>query len=435
MNPRAISALLLVQVVKDGRSLTEVLSSLSQTHPNLSEPGLVKALCYEVLRWYFQLQTLLDRLMNKPLKSKDSDIYLLLMTGLCQILFFRTPDYVAVTETVHATKDLDKVWASKLVNAVLRNFLRDQKRIMKEIEGSPASRYSHPNWLIKRLKQAWPDSWESILLANNEHPPLSLRVNLWKLSREDFLQQLSTAEIEATLPIFSNAGITLKTPVDVSTLPGFSSGFFSVQDISPQLAPTLLELQSGHRVLDACAAPGGKTLHILETEPELTALVAIDVSESRLNKAKETWLRLGLPDKITWLVENAEETTSWWDGQLFDRILLDAPCSATGVIRRHPDIKILRKAEDILTLARQQLRLLSALWQTLKPGGILLYATCSVLPQENVEVIQQFLDKTEDASEIKIISNWGIPCVVGKQILPGQDGMDGFYYVKLTKRS
>ncbi|MDF3054532.1 MAG: rRNA methyltransferase [Gammaproteobacteria bacterium] len=433
MNPRAIAVLLLIQVVEKGHSLTEVLTSLPQRHPQLTEQAFVKALCYETLRWYLQLQTLLDRLLEKPLKSKDSDVSLLMMIGLCQMLFLHTPDHVAVTETVTATQDLKKPWAAKLVNAVLRNFLRQREVFLEAIKTSPACVLAHPNWLIKQLKSAYPSRWELILSANNAHPPLSLRVNLQKISRTDFLQQLSAAKIEASVSAVSEAGVLLKTPRDVLSIPGFLEGWFSVQDISPQLAPGLLDLQEGQRVLDACAAPGGKTLHILETASDLAELVALDISAVRLEKAKETWVRLGLPDRITWVAENATDTHAWWDGRLFDRILLDAPCSATGVIRRHPDIKLLRKATDIPRLAEQQFDLLNALWETLAPNGLLLYATCSVLQQENSEVVQRFLAEHEDAKEVKILSEWGVSCEVGKQILTGDMDGDGFYYAKLRK--
>lgn len=433
MNPRAIAALQLVLVIRDGRSLTDVLSSLPQAHPDLSELGLVKALCYEVLRWYLQLQTLLTHVMDKPLKDKDLDVQLLLMVGLCQILFLRTPDHAAVTETVNATKDLKKPWAAKLINAVLRNFLRQQTHLMTEMGKSPASQYAHPNWLIKQLKRAWPNDWESLLEANNAHPPFSLRINQQETTREQFIKQLSDVKLETTISPVSDVSLILNTPTDVTALPGFSAGFFSVQDISPQLAAPLLDLKPSQRVLDACAAPGGKTLHILETEPDIAELVAIDISETRLEKAKESWLRLKLADKITWIAQNAEEVEQWWDGNQFDRILLDAPCSATGVIRRHPDIKLLRKAADIQNLTHLQTNLLNALWKTLKPNGILLYATCSILPQENTDVIEAFLNTHTDASEVKIQSNWGVACEFGKQILTGQDNMDGFYYAKLRK--
>lgn len=414
MNPRAIAALALTHVVKEGRSLTEVLPASS----------LAKALCYETLRWYFQLQYLLSQLLEKPLKPKDTDITLLMMIGLCQLLHLRTPDHVAVTETVNAAQDLKKPWASQLINAVLRNFLRRKDELLNNIH-SPATLFAHPNWLIKMLKQASPKNWEAILQANNQHPPLSLRVNLQKISRALFLQQLQAANICAHISPYSDAGVILDTPCDVASIPGFSAGQCSVQDISPQLAPALLDLKKGLYVLDACAAPGGKTMHILETEPLLARLVALDISATRLRQAQDTEQRLGLPHKIDWIVNDAQRPDLWWDGQPFDRILLDAPCSATGVIRRHPDIKLLRKPEDIPRLARQQLALLNALWPTLCPGGILLYATCSVLPQENSEVIQQFLAEHHDAREIKIERN---------QILPGQDNMDGFYYAKLLKK-
>ncbi|HVV69667.1 MAG TPA: 16S rRNA (cytosine(967)-C(5))-methyltransferase RsmB [Gammaproteobacteria bacterium] len=432
MNPRTIATKILTEVTENGRSLTSALSLIDK-QPKITEPALIKELCYGVLRWYFRLTALLSELMKQPLKAKDADVSNLLLIGLYQIIYLRIPDHAAVTETVNAVRDLKKPWATGLINAVLRNFLRNHETLQTKLDANPVSRYAHPLWLIKMLQQTYPDAWESILTANNQHPPLCLRVNALQISRDDYLTLLAAHGINAFAVPFAPQGVVLTEPQDVNRLPGFAAGQCSVQDSAAQLAASLLMLAPGQRVLDACAAPGGKTAHIIEQQPNIAALVAVDEDEERLDKAIQNWQRLQLPKQIQWQVANAAQTT-WWDGQLFDRILLDAPCSATGVIRRHSDIKLLREAKDISALAAEQKALLIALWPLLKPGGLLLYATCSILPQENEEVVLGFLREELTAEEQKITASWGLAKSVGRQILPGEQGMDGFYYACLVKK-
>ncbi|WP_235603051.1 16S rRNA (cytosine(967)-C(5))-methyltransferase RsmB [Piscirickettsia litoralis] len=318
--------------------------------------------------------------------------------------------------------------AKGLVNAILRAAQRQDYPLLTQ----DIAVYSHPNWLIKRCKRAWPERWQNILKANNERPPMSLRVNQRWGTREAYLEKLAEVNIAAE-SIEINAckqAIRLEKPTAVTALPGFSEGACSVQNEAAQLAASLLDLVSGQRVLDACAAPGGKSCHILETADNID-LTCVDVDGKRLERVQENLRRLNLSAEL--LEAAVEKIDDWWDGQLFDRILLDAPCSGTGVIRRHPDIKLLRTLEDIGQLHHLQLHLLTALWPCLKKGGILVYATCSILPEENEAVIKKFLTTQKGSEEVKIEADWGVARPFGRQIFPEVDGMDGFYYAKLRK--
>ncbi len=433
MNPRTTAAKVLVEVIHNERSLTPSLISFLENQKKIAEPALIKELCYGVLRWYFRLSPLLSALLQQPLKPKDADVNCLLLIGLYQILYLRIPDHATVTETVNAARDLKKTWATGLINGVLRNFLRSKDNLLAKLDTDPSSRYAHPHWLIQAIQRAFPDCWEQVLLANNAHPPLCIRVNPLQISRDNYLNSLQAHGIPAGTLSIAPQALVLTTPQDILKLPGFALGQFSVQDGAAQLAAEILAPEMGERILDACAAPGGKTAHIIERQPQITELVALDADKDRLEKAMQNWQRLQLPERVTWKVTDATTIDSWWDKQLFDRILLDAPCSATGVIRRHSDIKLLRQAADIQTMVAQQKALLSALWPLLKSGGVLLYATCSILPQENEEVILEFLQHNPSAKEKKIIAQWGIARQVGRQIIPGEQGMDGFYYACLVK--
>lgn len=425
-NSRAQAAKIISTIILDGASLTAALKQISSVDKNRS---FIQELCYGVLRWYWQLAAITKILITKPLKAKDSDIQALILIGLYQLIHLQTPIHAALNETVQAARDLNKSWATKLINGVLRQFLRDQETILAKINKEPVARYAHPKWLLQMLKQAWPDQWEAIVNANNQRPPMTLRVNRQQISRDDYLQLLPEKTVVAP---HTDQGIILATPCNVHELPGFTEGKVSVQDGAAQLAAGLLDLQPGQRVLDACAAPGGKTAHILETEAKLSELVVIDNDEERLIKIADNLNRLRL--KATVQGADAAIPQDWWDGRQFDRILLDAPCSATGVIRRHPDIKLLRRAEDIAALAKTQQQLLTALWPLLKPGGLLLYVTCSILPTENTAVLKHFLATHKEAHEKKIDANWGIALSIGRQIFPGEQQMDGFFYARLEKR-
>ena len=393
--------------------------------------GLIKELCFGTCRHYLYLHNIALSLLSKPLRKKDKDVELLILIGLYQLKFLRTPDHASINETVAACKTLKKPWAKGLINGVLRNFLRQQETLEAGISQEVSIQTSHPDWLVKALQKDWPAHYVDILEANNQPAPLSIRVNARQSSVTPYLTDLNETDIQARPCTFSKDGITLKEAIKVENLPGFDSGRCSIQDESAQLAAELLQAEPGQRVLDACAAPGGKTCHILEMYPEIDQLVALDKVPSRLEKVRSNLTRLGLDAELK--AADAADLSAWWDKQAFQRILLDAPCSATGIIRRHPDIKWLRQEQDISTLALQQLQLLQTLWQTLAPGGILLYATCSVLKQENENLVAQFLSLTNDAQEIKIEANWGAPTSVGRQIFPKPGGQDGFYYARLRK--
>lgn len=400
------------------------------------QPALIQELCYGVLRWYWQLNGIADMLLQHPLKAKDQDLKIVIMLGIYQLMYMRIAAHAALNETVNVARELKKPWAVKFINGVLREFQRQQNTLQEKINNSVVLKYAHPKWLIKLLQQAWTTQWQEILSANNERAPMILRVNRLKISREDYLQELIQAEIKTTAITHTTAGIMLEKPCDVAQLPGFNAGWVSVQDSAAQLAAELLELKPGLSVLDACAAPGGKTTHILETEPDLKQLTILEVDPERLQKITSNLQRLGFNTDDSRLIlrcADANKTADWWNQKYFDRILIDAPCSGTGVIRRHPDIKLLRRSEDIANFAQQQMTLLNNLWPLLKPGGILLYATCSILPQENVEVVQEFLRQHSDAKEIPIQVPWGISMKPGRQLFPQINSHDGFYYAKIIK--
>jgi 16S rRNA (cytosine967-C5)-methyltransferase len=299
------------------------------------------------------------------------------------------------------------------------------------MERDPVVRTAHPRWLQKSLKAFWPQQWEAICEANNAHPPMILRVNRRHHDRNAYLALLAEAGVGASACRYSQDGIVLAEACDVRTLPGFAEGWVSVQDEAAQLAADLLDLAPGQRVLDACCAPGGKTCHVLEVQSDLDQVVAIDLEAKRLARVRENLDRLGLDAEL--IACDARQTATWWDGKPFQRILLDAPCSATGVIRRHPDIKLTRQAEDIPALASLQAELLDALWPTLAVGGVLLYATCSSLPTENTEVIEAFLARTPGARELDMAIEAGLRQPHGRQLLAQAGGHDGFYYAKLIK--
>ena len=442
MNVRAAAAQVLADVVRKGKSLSQVLPIASEKLVEKSESALLQEFCYGVLRQYYGLQAYTDLLLKKPFKDKDADIYCLLLIGLYQLMYMRIPEYAAVTETVNASRALKKNWASGLLNAVLRNFQREQDSLSEKINQMDSALYAHPDWLLQQIRSDWPENWRAIVDSNNHRAPMSLRVNIHRHKRDEYGRQLVATEIPFSNAIHADAGIILKQPVDIEQLPGFFDGSVSVQDTAAQLAATLLDVGKGMRVLDACAAPGGKTAHILELEPQLEKLVAVEIDPARMVRVSENLQRLSLENlslgnsdsTVSLLQGDASRPETWWDNQSFDRILLDAPCSATGVIRRHPDIKLLRRAEDIKELAKRQAQMLDSLWPLLKAGGMLLYSTCSIMRRENDYQIQDFLKRQPDARERIIQADWGHTCDVGRQIFPGEDDdMDGFYYVCLEK--
>lgn len=430
-NPRVTIAGILRDVIYAHNNLDSAFAhNLVAEHPQAS---FIKAASFGVLRHYHRLQFYLQHLLDKPLRNKDADLQCLMLTGLYELFEMHTPDHAVVSESVNAVLQLGKQWAKGLVNAVLRNALRRRDKLVAAAEQNTAACYAHPNWLLEALACDWPDDWQSIARHNNEPPPMTLRVDTRQVSVKDYLARLKamdmTAEVHALVP----CAITLHEAVDVQRLPGFAQGLVSVQDSAAQLAGLLLDPQPGEHVLDACAAPGGKTLHLLQQQPALRELVALDHDAQRLTRVQENLQRAGM--SATLCQGDAADPASWWNQTPFDRILLDAPCSATGVIRRHPDIKLLRRADDIPRLAQTQAQILAALWPLLSTGGILLYATCSVLQQENDLQIQQFIKNQPDAMARPPTADWGRALACGRQILPGQDGMDGFYYALIYKQA
>lgn len=396
-----------------------------------NEPPLVRELCYGVLRWYHQLLALSQQLLLKPLKQKDQDILCLLLMGIYQLQHMRVAQHAAVNETLKAIPR-KKAWAKGLLNKTLRRFIDEQDTLIKNLETNTAAKYSHPKWLIKQIQSAYPDNWQALLSANNHKAPMTLRVNQLQTTAQQYADELNSASIESSLIPERDCAIQLKTPIVVSKLPGFETGRCSVQDAAGQRVVELMDLQPGQRVLDACAAPGSKTGHILESEPKIKQLVAVDKDPARLTKVADNLCRLQLSceqtlpksDSIELIAADVADTQSWWNHPLFDRILIDAPCSATGVIRRHPDIKLLRKASDIDTLVQQQRRILSALWPLLTPDGLCIYTTCSILPAENQHNIDWFLQENVDAEQVS---------VTNPQQLPQQNGCDGFFYAVIRK--
>jgi 16S rRNA (cytosine967-C5)-methyltransferase len=427
--PRLSAVSVLTRVSSDGQSLSSLLPHAFHSLPP-ERRALAQELCYGTLRWWHRLDVLLGKLIDKPLRNKDADLHCLLLCGLYQLAYMEIPPHAAVSETVAITAALNKGWAKGLINAVLRRYQREKETLEQQLADNMEARYAHPQWLIAALQQAWPEQWQAILSANNERPPMTLRNARNHQSREAYLEELQAAGIAAEASRYAPDALTLARPQDVESLPGFTQGRVSVQDTAAQLAANLLGHQPGMRVLDACAAPGGKTGHILEICRDV-ALFSLDIDDKRLQRVTDNMARLQL--HTTLISGDAARPDTWWDGQLFDRILLDAPCSATGVIRRHPDIKLLRQAEDIDNLVKLQALILDAMWPLLKSGGMLVYATCSVLPQENSLQLQRFLDSRTDAREKKIMADWGIATTVGRQILPNRDRMDGFYYACIEK--
>lgn len=407
------------------------LTYLLQSTPDLSP--FTKELCFGVCRHYIRLQLLADLLVQK--RPKSTQIWICLLIGLYQLHYLNIADYAVVKETVSILPQLQATWAKGLVNAILRRYCREKETLILGIQKSNAYQFGHPGWFIKKLKTDWPDHWQAICLANDERPPMSLRVNQRLTSVEDYLKRLQVLGIQAQPLAFSAQGIRLATPCDVYDLPGFTEGFVSVQDEAAQMAASLLDLKPGLRVLDACCAPGGKTSHLLELQPDLAECVAMDVDAHRLKRVRENLTRLKL--EATILVGDALQPSSFWDGIPFDRILLDAPCSATGVIRRHPDIKLLRTPEDIKAITAIQHALLRTLWPLLSPGGLMVYATCSIMPEENERQIAAFLQENTDCEyqQPTSIKSWGHQLRHGIQVLPGEHQMDGFFYSVLKKTS
>lgn len=428
---REIVTRVLTDVISNRKHLDTSLAIYLTTIDDVRTKSLVQEISYGVMRWYYQLDSILNLLISKPLKNKDTDLKVLLLSGIYQIKFLRTPDYATINESVETSKAIGKPWATKLINAILRRYQREQSEIEKKISDYDVSHFAFPAWLLNKIADQWPEHWQTILTASNQHPPMHLRLNTQIQSGESYLKLLKSNGINATLSTVSKTGILLNKAMNVEDIPGFIKGNISVQDTGAQLAAPLLDCLPGHRVLDACAAPGGKTGNLLERYPKMSELVAIDVDEKRVKLVTENLRRLN--KRATIIKADIMDLNAWWDGMSFDRILLDAPCSASGIIRRHPDIKYLRTKEQIPMLLKTQKSLLETLWQVLNIRGKLLYCTCSIFKEECSEQIAQFINQYNNARLLPIDAYSGVNTNYGHQILPGMDESDGFFYSLLEK--
>ncbi|CAA0104539.1 Ribosomal RNA small subunit methyltransferase B [Zhongshania aliphaticivorans] len=426
--PRVAAARCLANIEQEGSSLARVLPRIEQ-ELDPAQRSLYRELCYGTLRFYWKLDAALKPFFSKPLKAKDSDVKMLIYIGAYQLSYTRIPPHAAINSCVEGCRKLKKKWASGMANAILRRCQREQDGLFSAL--SPAASAAFPAWLFNSLQNAWPDNLDDILTASNSHPPFCLRVNQQHTSRTTYLDALNQVDISASACDFAQQGIRLAQACNVDKLPGFHDGDVSVQDEAAQLCTTLLELKPNQRVLDACAAPGGKTGAILEHQPELSEVVALDIDEQRLSRIEDNLNRLHL--NATLVSADASDLDAWWDGQYFDRILLDAPCSATGVIRRNPDIKLNRLDSDIEPLVALQTTLLDTLWQCLAPDGIFVYATCSLLPAENEQQLTAFIARHNNAELLPINTDWGVDRKGGRQLFPQVDGHDGFFYAKIHK--
>ncbi len=426
-------------------SLDRHQSSLMSLVPSWSERiadndrALLQELSYGVARWSFRLDAIIARLMPKPLRNKDRDVHALLRVGIYQLAYLSIPQHAVINTTVAVTAELKKKWARGFVNALLRRYQREQTQIDAEVDAQAGAQAKHafPGWLTERLQEDWPEHADAILHASNLHPPMVLRVNAQRETREAYRLKLADQSITATASTVVDSALTLSSPCRVQLLPDFEAGHVSVQDTAAQLAAHLLSPQPSERLLDACAAPGGKTGHLAELQSAAT-ITALDNHLKRSVRITENVDRLGLHKQVTTVIGDAMSPKSWWDGVPFDAVLLDAPCTGTGVLRRHPDIKLLRQPEDVDNLVQIQQRMLRTLWPLVKPGGRLLYATCSLLKCENEQQMQAFLTDTPDAQVTAFPTSvrqtaWGHEREYGTQILVGEHGMDGFFYCLLTR--
>lgn len=424
-NIRSLAAQAIEQVVEKGHSLSNVLPALQHKVPE-KDKALLQELCFGVLRTLSQLEWFIGKLMSRPMTGKQRTLHYLIMVGLYQLLYTRIPPHAALAETVEGAVVIKRPQFKGLINGVLREFQRQQETLSGEF-AAHESRFLHPSWFVKRIRAAYPEQWEVILDANNQRPPMWLRVNRQYHTRDAWLALLIESGVQGFAhPDYPDA-VLLETPTPVHALPGFDEGWVTVQDASAQGCVPLLDPQNGEDILDLCAAPGGKTTHILEAAPQANVL-AVDIDEQRLSRVYENLKRLGM--KATVKQGDGRFPEQWSAGTQFDRILLDAPCSATGVIRRHPDIKWLRRDRDIPELAALQAEILNAVWPKLKPGGTLVYATCSILPEENAQQITAFMKRMPDA---QLVST-GTTDLPGTQNLPASTEGDGFFYAKLLKQ-
>jgi 16S rRNA (cytosine967-C5)-methyltransferase len=433
---RSLAAHAVARILREGVTLDAVLKdALVAADPQLAPS--VRSLSYGAVRGYYRHEAILGRLLSAPVRSLDHLVRALLSVAFYELEDERTPEYAVVDAAVDTAKFTDAARAAGLINAVLRRYLRERKSLDAEIARNPATRHASPVWLADRLRADWPVRWTQLLAAGDAQAPMWLRVNSRHGTAGEYLEKLRKAGIGARTEERVPQAVVLDTPCDVHELPGFAQGLVSVQDLGAQCVAFPLGLAAGQRVLDACAAPGGKTALMAEREPALAKLVAVDIDPQRLARVRDNLHRGELSAEL--VAGDASSPDAWWDGVPFDRILLDAPCSALGVIRRHPDIRLRKSPSDIDKLPQLQAQLLAAAWRLLAPGGRLVYATCTVTRSENRDLVAGFLRGTPDAVSLPAEQWEGWPDLgeaddFGRQILPGEAGADGFYYAALTKR-
>lgn len=428
---RAIAAQALADVALSGHSLRDVADRSLPRLDDARDRALLTALLNEGARWWPRFDAAVDRLLDKPIRRNEPVVHALLVTALVQLETLELPAYAAVAATVDAVRELRRPRLAGLVNAVLRRWLRERDTHLAALDAQPATRHAHPAWLVRAIERDWPAQAEGVLTAANREPPLMLRVNRRRAEREPVAAALREAGYEVTAHDWLSDGLVLPHSTDVTRLPGFAEGRFAVQDGAAQVPADLLDLADGQRVLDACAAPGGKACHALERAD--VRLLAVEAEPRRAPRIRQNLERLGLAADVT--VADAGEPSAWWDGTPFDRVMIDAPCSATGVIRRRPDVRLHRREADIDALVTQQERILAACWQTLVPGGLLLYVTCSILRRENDGVVGPFIEAHDDAEAVPLSLPAGQATLAGWQVLPGDGDLDGMYYALLRKKT
>lgn len=426
---RALAAQALAEVALRGASQRDATERYAPRLPDPRDRALFTALVSDGARWWLRFDAALDRLLEKPLRQKEPAVHALLVLGLVQLEILQLPDYAAVAATVQAARELQRPRMAGLVNAILRRWQRERTELLAALDAKPQTRHAHPAWLAKAIARDWPQQADAVMAADNIEPPLMLRANRRRSTREALLESLRAAGYTADPHPWLADGIVLPHSADVTRMPGFAEGHFAVQDGAAQAAADLAEVREGQRVLDACAAPGGKACHLLERAT--LELIALESDAGRARRISQNLDRLGLAAEL--VIGDAGQPDAWWDGRPFDRILIDAPCSATGVLRRRPDVRLHRRDSDIAALAAQQSRILQALWPLLAPGGRLVYVTCSLLKAENEAVVSALLASQPEARASAFSLPTGQAATVGWQILPGDGDLDGMYYAVLER--
>ncbi|QNK03310.1 16S rRNA (cytosine(967)-C(5))-methyltransferase RsmB [Dyella telluris] len=426
---RALAAQALADVALRGASLRDAMERHAPKLADSRDRALLMALLSDGARWWLRFDPVLDRLLEKPLRQKEPEVHALLVLGLVQLEILQLPDYAAVAATVQATRAMQRARMAGLVNAVLRRWQRERETLLATLDAKPQTRHAHPVWLAKMLARDWPEQADAVMAADNVEPPLMLRVNRRRATRESLIDRLRSDGYTADAHAWLADAIVLPHSTDITRLPGFAAGEFAVQDGAAQIAADLADVRDGQRVLDACAAPGGKACHLLERAD--LALTALEFDARRAQRITQNLERLGLSAQIA--IGDAGQPEAWWDGKPFDRILIDAPCSATGVLRRRPDVRLHRRESDLAALTAQQRRILGALWPLLAPGGRLLYITCSMLRAENDTIVGEWLATQPDARAASFSLPVGQASTVGWQVLPGDGDLDGMYYAVIEK--